>query len=86
MKHSMQNTLFGPATGAPVNAAPFAEPLGKPTPFAAVFRHIQTGMNEVYIGYADIAPLSRQQMFDDFERRFCNFQPSILIKFNVDRP
>jgi len=36
--------LFGPAVGACINRVPIAEFLRQPSPFAAVFRNIQNGV------------------------------------------
>src|ERR1700751_1715369 len=40
-KHAVQYSVFGPPAHAHVDRMPAAEPLRKPPPFAALFRHIQ---------------------------------------------
>lgn len=72
-EHSVQDTGFAPTAHARVDGVPFTKALGKSAPFAAMFGHIQDGVNDLQVGHADIAALLWQAMFNAgelFRRQF----------------
>lgn len=72
LEHLVQHTCLGPAAHARVDRVPVAEPIGQPTPLAAVFGHIQHGVDHLQIAQADVAPLHGQAVFDAFELLGCD--------------
>ena len=63
-KHPVQDASLAPTAHARVDGVPLAETFGKTTPFAAMFCHIQDGVDDLQVGHADIAALLWQAMFD----------------------
>src|SRR5208283_5594969 len=64
LKDAIQDAVLGPAVHARVNGVPVPETLGKPTPFAALFGHIQNRIQHREVGQAHVAALPRKTALD----------------------
>ena len=73
LEHLVQHARLGPAAHARVDRVPVAEPIGKPAPLAALFGHVQHGIDGLQIGHADVASLLGQTRFDKGELRGTDF-------------
>ncbi len=71
-KDLIQNAVLGPAIHAGINGVPRAETLGQSAPLAALFRHLQQGVEKLQVGDFDIAALPRQAGLDAMELRFAD--------------
>jgi hypothetical protein len=56
----IQHTRFAPAVHTGVDGMPVAKMLGQAAPFAPVLHHIEQGVEQLQIGHAHVAALSRQ--------------------------
>ena len=62
----LQHTIFGPPVHSHINGVPTGETLRKPSPLAALFRHIQNRVQHLQVRQAHIASLQWQAIFDLF--------------------
>lgn len=65
-EHAVENARFGPAAQPRVDCVPIAERHWQGTPPAAIFRHIQGGVDHGQIGNPHVATLNRQIGTDQF--------------------
>ena len=62
LEHALEHAALAPAVHARVDRMPIAEALGQPAPLAALFGHIQDGIQNIEVAQAHIAALRRQAM------------------------
>ncbi len=60
----VQHSGFTPAIHPRVDRVPVAKVFGQAPPFAAVFNHIKQRIEQLQIGHAHVATLSRQAIGD----------------------
>lgn len=70
-EHAIKHASLGPAIQACIDRVPVAEAFGQCTPFAAVFGHVQHGVEHLQVVERDTAALPRQAIFDAAELRRC---------------
>ena len=82
---AVKDAAFGPSVHSCIDGMPVAESFGQSAPLAAMLGHIQNGVENLKVGEADIAALTRQAVrnlvvlgFGDFHHR--------IISDSVNRP
>ena len=78
LKHAIQHAVLRPAVHAHVDRMPRPKALGKPSPLASLFRHIQNGVENLQVGQTYVAPLHRQTLADSLVLLFRNLHLLIL--------
>jgi hypothetical protein len=73
LEHTIENAGLGPAAHPHIDGVPTAKTLRKTTPFAALLRHIQHGVEHLQVAQAHVPTLHRQRILDPFILRFCQF-------------
>ena len=76
-KHAVQYAVFSPPVHPHIDRVPAAESLRKPTPLAALFRHIQN--QHLQVRQTHIAALHREAVFDAGILLFRDFHPSNIL-------
>ena len=72
----LQHTIFGPPVHSHINGVPTGETLRKPSPLAALFRHIQNRVQHLQVGQTYVSALNGQAIFDTGVLRFRDFHPT----------
>ena len=76
-EHTIQDPCLGPTVHSCVDRMPIAESLGQSPPFAAVFGHVQDGVQHLKVGETDVASLFREAPFDTPVLGLCDFHGPI---------
>lgn len=84
-KHTAQDTTLCPAIYVSVDSMPVAEAFGQPSSLAPMLGNVKNGIENLQVGMADVATLTRQAVFDSLILHFCNFHHQI-ISSSVNRP
>ena len=63
-KNMAQDTTLCPAIHAGIDGMPVAEAFGQPSPLAAMLGNVKNGIENLQVGMADVATLTRQAVFD----------------------
>ena len=61
-EHSLDYSVAGPAAEPHVDGVPLPELFGEASPFAALFQHVEDGVEGVEVGDFDVAPLCRERV------------------------
>jgi hypothetical protein len=87
-KQSIQHARLGPAIHTGVDRMPVAKSLRQRTPFAAVLRHKEDGVNHVEVLVRNIAALTRQVRLDPRELFSADFDSMSISNMlvSVNRP
>jgi len=72
-KDTVQDPGLAPAAHPCVDGMPIAQMLGQTAPFAAMLNHIQQGVEQLQIGHAHIAALTRQTISDALKLALSEF-------------
>jgi hypothetical protein len=80
LEHPIQHAQLGPAVHAGVDRVPVAEALGQAAPLAAVLGNVQDRIQNLQIGQADIASLSRQTSLDLFVLGWCDLHARLVAE------
>ena len=82
-KDPIQHARLAPTVHPCIDGMPVAQMLGQAAPFAAVLSHIQQGVEQLQIGHAHVAALSRQTISDPLILTLAYFhQPTLLVLSN----
>ena len=63
-KYAIKYAGFRPATPAGIDGVPAPEAFGQTAPFAALLGNVKDGVQDLKVRKADIAPLTRQAVFN----------------------
>ena len=79
-KGPVQNARFAPTVHPRVDGMPVAHMTGQAAPFATVLNHIKKSVEQLQIGHADIAALSREAISDTLILALGEFHhPNLII-------
>ncbi len=84
-KYMAQYTTLCPAIHAGIDGMPVAESLGQSSPLAAMLGNVKNGIENLQIGMADVATLTRQAVLDLLILSFGDFHHQIISN-SVNRP
>lgn len=79
-KHMAQDTTRCPAIHAGIDGMPAAEALGQSSPLVAMRGKVKNGIENLQIGMADVATLTRQAVLDLLILSFGDFDHQIISK------
>ncbi len=78
LESAIKYTTFCPAIHAGIDSVPVAKAFGQTAPLAAMLCNIENGVENLQVGKADIAALTRHAVLDFMILGFCDFHHRII--------